>query len=341
MSRQRLNNRERGIRMTTYSLTHLSPEQCWRIYSRLEEMTLQLAEYADIGGEELEKYFVPLCQEDEWPGELLGVNNKPRRIENAETIMWQFARSLQNSGRMSRAVDLDIKHGGVHERAFKNNHLLDVDYVCSTYGDGSSSDCVKKLASEICAVLGRRSNGYLGRYAKGLIEAANYLKNGGLNDINKAIKLKADNGTPAEMNKVANAIRQNVYGMGPALSRDFLKECGCIWVAKPDTHLVTVLKQINDITTEAVVNENFDPEHKVRDANQFCEVVYSLAMGARSKAGEGGQRITPYRIDKMIWLICTGNFYLEDKSAEQEPQGDGVHSHRDILIRYLNKTGAA
>lgn len=326
--------------MTTYSLTHLSPEQCWRLYSHLEEMTLQLAEYADIGGEELEKYFVPLCQEDEWPGELLGVNNEPRRIENAETIMWQFARSLQNSGRMSRAVGLDVRHGSVHECAFKNNRLLDVDYVCDTYGDGSSSDRVKKLASEICAVLGRQSNGYLDRYAKGLIEAANYLNNGGLNDINDAIELEVGNGTPAKMNKAANAIRQKVHGMGVALSRDFLKECGCIWMAKPDTHLVTVLKQINDIATEAIVSENFDPEHKVRDANRFCEVVYSLAMGARSKADDQAQRITPYRIDKMIWLICTGNFYLEDKSKEHESRGAGVHSHRDILIRYLNKTGA-
>lgn len=327
--------------MTTNSLTHLSPEQCWRIYSHLEEMTLRLAEYADIGGEELEKYFVPLCQKDEWPGEFLDVKSKPRPIKNTETIMWQFARSLQNSGRMSRAVGLDVRHGGVHECAFKNNHLLDVDYVCNTYGDGSSSNHVKKLASEICTVLGRQSNGYLGRYAKGLIRAANYLKNGGLNDINKAIELKADKGTPAEMNKVANAIRQNVYGMGVALSRDFLKECGCIWMAKPDTHLVTVLKQINDIATEAIVSENFDPEHKVRDANRFCEVVYSLAMGARSKAGEGGQRITPYRIDKMIWLVCTGNFYLEDKPEEPESRGNGIHSHRDILIRYLNRMGAA
>lgn len=327
--------------MKTSTLMHLNPEQCWRIYSHLEEMTLQLAEYADIGGEELEKYFAPLCQEDEWPGELLGVKNKPRRIENAETIMWQFARSLQNSGRMSRAVGLDVRHCGVHERAFKNNHLLDVNHVCNTYGDGSSSGCVKKLASDICAVLGRQSNGYLNRYARGLIEAANYLKNGGLNDINNAIELEVGDGTPAEMNKAANVLRQKIHGMGVALSRDFLKECGCIWMAKPDTHLVTVLKQINDIAIETVVNENFDPEHKVRDANQFCEVVYSLAMGARSKVGEGGQRITPYRIDKMIWLICTGDFYLEGKSEEQESRGDGVHSHRDILIRYLNKTGAA
>lgn len=327
--------------MKTYSLTYLNPEQCWRIYSRLEEMTLQLAEYAGIGGKELEKYFVPLCQEDEWPGELLGVTNKPHRIENKAALMWQFARSLQNSGRMSRAVGLDVRHCGVHERAFKNNHLLDVDHVCNTYGDGSSSDCVKKLASKICAVLGRQSNGYLNRYARGLIEAANYLKNGGLNDINNAIELGARDDTPAEVNKVANVIRQEVHGAGIALSRDFLKECGCIWTAKPDVHLVVVLKQINDVATEAVVSENFDPEHRVRDANRFCEVVYSLAMGARSKAGDQAQRITPYRIDKMIWLICTGNFYLEDKSKEQGSQGDGVHSHRDILIRYLNKTGAA
>lgn len=327
--------------MKTYSLTYLNPEQCWRIYSRLEEMTLQLAEYAGIGGKELEKYFVPLCQEDEWPGELLGVTNKPHRIENKAALMWQFARSLQNSGRMSRAVGLDGRYGGVHERAFKKKGLLDVDFVCSTYGDGKSNDQINKLVLELCPVLGKQSNGYLYRYAKGLIQAANYLTDERLDEINEAIELGARDDTPVEVNKVANVIRQEVHGAGIALSRDFLKECGCIWTAKPDVHLVAVLKQINDVATEAVVSENFDPEHRVRDANRFCEVVYSLAMGARSKAGDQAQRITPYRIDKMIWLICTGNFYLEDKSKEQGSQENSIHNHRDILIRYLNKTDAA
>ena len=327
--------------MKANSLANLSPEQCWRIYSRLEEMTLKLAEYAGIEREALERYFVPLCQEDENPDDLLGVNESPRRITHLETVMWQFARSLQNSGRMSRAVGLDGRRDGDHERAFKKMGLLDVDKVCDTYGDGNCSKRVNELVSKLCPVLGKQGNGYLDRYAKGLIEAANYLNDVGLDDINEVIELGANNDTPAKMNKMANTIRKKVHGMGIALSRDFLKECGCIWMAKPDTHLVTVLKQINGIASEAAISENFDPEHKVRDANQFCEIVYSLAMGARTRAGDQAQRITPYRIDKMIWLICTGNFYLEGKSEKQGPREDDAHSHRDILIRYLNKTDAA
>ena len=118
------NTYEKASRMKANSLANLSPEQCWRIYSRLEEMTLKLAEYAGIEREALERYFVPLCQEDENPDDLLGVNESPRRITHLETVMWQFARSLQNSGRMSRAVGLDGRRDGDHERAFKKLHDL-------------------------------------------------------------------------------------------------------------------------------------------------------------------------------------------------------------------------
>lgn len=302
-------------------------------------MTTKLAEYAGIGSEELERYFVPLCQEDEWPGELLGVTEKPRQLENEEAVMWQFARSLQNDGRMSRAVGLHGRRDSDHERRFKEMGLLDVHNVCATYGDGRSPDKVNELVSRLCPILSKQDNDYLRRYAKGLIQAANYLKADGLDEINWAITIKPEDSDdiPAEVNKVANSIRRKVHGLGIALSRDFLKECGCIWTAKPDVHLVAALKQINDIATEANVGENFDPEHRVRAANRFCEVVYSLAMGARSKAGDQARRITPYRIDKMIWLICTGNFYLEGKSEERESRKDGVHDYRDILVRYLNK----
>lgn len=28
----------------------------------------------------------------------------------------------------------------------------------------------------------------------------------------------------------------------------------------------------------------------------------------------GRKDVTPYKIDKIIWLLCTGNFYLNNKS---------------------------
>ena len=87
-------------------------------------------------------------------------------------------------------------------------------------------------------------------------------------------------------------ISQKISGIGFALACDALKELGFTNYPKPDVHLMDVfsalgLSEDNPISTfEAIVR-----------MSDHCKAVNS--------------DVTPYKVDKIFWLICSGRFYLE------------------------------
>lgn len=50
--------------------------------------------------------------------------------------------------------------------------------------------------------------------------------------------------------------------------------------------------------------------------------MFDIAASLRDRTGD--PTITPYKLDKLIWLASTGDFY-----------NDGVHGHRAIATRLL------
>ncbi len=88
---------------------------------------------------------------------------------------------------------------------------------------------------------------------------------------------------------IANRIR----GIGFALACDFLKELGYLEYAKPDTHIIKVFSELG-----------FSSED---DLDVFDSIVL---MAEACKAIDPS--VTPYKIDKIIWLICSGYFYHDD-----------------------------
>ena len=158
----------------------------------------------------------------------------------------------------------------------------------------------------------------LRKYARSLYDTARFINNPlvksrqatGFDFINHAIDIKRDGDWTTKMETISGMLQhhdeasQGVHGLGPALARDLLKECRCLWFSKPNTHLIGVLQglglmQVNDNITTSTEGH----------ANELCRLVYRFAEVARNALVE--PRITPYRVDKMIWLMCTGNFYLE------------------------------
>jgi len=97
-------------------------------------------------------------------------------------------------------------------------------------------------------------------------------------------------------------ISKEVYGIGFALACDFLKEVGYQNYAKPDVHLKRILPALNlcDSPDEYVV---------------FKSVV-RIARNANA---------TPYAVDKVFWLIGSGDFYRS---------GFRVGRHADEFIEW-------
>lgn len=104
--------------------------------------------------------------------------------------------------------------------------------------------------------------------------------------------------------ELPNMIKDKVHGFGFALSCDFLKELGYTHYPKPDVHLKDIFFELN-----LSKYDNVDNYKKI--------VEMSKAVGE-----------TPYEIDKVFWLICSGKYYLH---------GINTRPRKADLINYIKE----
>lgn len=90
-------------------------------------------------------------------------------------------------------------------------------------------------------------------------------------------------------------ISTKISGMGFALACDCLKELGYTSYPKPDVHLIEVFVGARLSSKEPL---------------SVFESIVRMAEDCK----EIDSDVTPYKIDKVIWLICSGRFYLDDIS---------------------------
>ena len=103
----------------------------------------------------------------------------------------------------------------------------------------------------------------------------------------------------------------DIDGIGFALSCDFLKEMGYVNNGKPDTN-------IKDIFINAGLLQN-------TSKNSIKADFYSLQIiGRLAKANNR----TPYAVDKLLWLIGSGNFYLAEPKIN-------IGRQKNVFIHYL------
>lgn len=84
-------------------------------------------------------------------------------------------------------------------------------------------------------------------------------------------------------------LAMEIDGLQFTLACDFLKECGYDY-PKPDVHITDV----------------FEPILKTRDTYQVFKAVITYAEQLN---------MTAFQFDKMIWLVCSGNFYLDNQKC--------------------------
>lgn len=92
--------------------------------------------------------------------------------------------------------------------------------------------------------------------------------------------------------KPKSNIFDDIFGFGNALTSDFLKEIGHIDLIKPDVHIMEIYKHLT----------NSHP------ASKKVQEDFSKWIGNQKDK----EKYTPYYIDKILWLCCTGDFYEDD-----------------------------
>ncbi len=85
-----------------------------------------------------------------------------------------------------------------------------------------------------------------------------------------------------------------IDGLGFALSCDYLKEMGYVKFGKPDTHIKDIFIELGLLGTASKSSPKAD--------------YFSMRIIDRISKNNN---TTPYAVDKLLWLIGSGNFYLE------------------------------
>ncbi len=230
-----------------------------------------------------------------------------------ESIIRGLCSSLQNSGRMINSIKFN-------DRSDKSNK----NSISKALYNYNAEECVKKYNCwqalyEELLIQGindngkKRQNGEKQRitnwekYAKGLYEGIHYLldnNNKGFETIKALVKQSNDiqSITDKEIN-IITGISEKITGMGIALVCDWLKECGCVWLVKPDAHIKEVYRNLIEPHKEKVTEK---------------EIIIDMFDYATLIKEKEDKYMTAYKLDKMIWLICTGDFYQYDKKISKD-----------------------
>lgn len=97
-------------------------------------------------------------------------------------------------------------------------------------------------------------------------------------------------------------ISHKIKGVGFALACDALKELGLTEYPKPDVHLLDIFSSLG-----------------LKARNEIA--VFETIVKISEKCRETDKSVTPYKIDKILWLICSGRYYhhnIETKSYKKE-----------------------
>ncbi len=150
------------------------------------------------------------------------------------------------------------------------------------------------------------------KWSKSIVDAANFMSN--FKDIEDFIRFvtQFDYNLPTRI-ALPLLISTKISGIGFALACDFLKELGYTSHPKPDVHLIQVF-------VGAGLSSN--------DPISVFEAIVRMAEDCKDIDLE----VTPYKIDKIIWLICSGRFYLDDINI-------GRHKEEliSLIVDALNK----
>lgn len=216
--------------------------------------------------------------------------NKP---DNLNDIYQRLCHTAQNKQMSTKVIGDSID--GV-----KNLNKVLFDFDPKQVSKKFTKSTAEKLLSRIISVL--KPNGQIRRtsrslwplYCKSIIDAAHFL-----NEFENAKSFYdwADTFANDEKTKFALPllISIEIFGIGFPLACDFLKEIGYLNYGKPDVHLKEVFKELNLI----------DPAEKstLKQDYKTLKLIDKIASENHT---------TAFAVDKIFWLIGSGNFYLSN-----------------------------
>lgn len=158
------------------------------------------------------------------------------------------------------------------------------------------------------------SDGY--KYAKTAIQAAHYFS--AFNNVNDLIDslLTLRYAAPLKLTEIS--------GISIALASDFIKEINGFFnaFAKPDLHIIILLASFGFLPPRYTDKSYHDDAVKSFTIMVMKDIAEQMSL-------ELHRTIYPYQLDRMWWLICTEDFFLDDDIHNKGSK------KRDSFIQYI------
>ena len=154
---------------------------------------------------------------------------------------------------------------------------------------------------------GAKDNPYykvtLSSYCKRAYSFANYLITNNID----TIEIFKNNLPNKSLRGLVNYMMKETNSSSSALICDFLKEVDSDFnkIGKPDYHVKRVLNAFLDIDE--------DGDFKLKDDLAYSESLIKIVNGVDPK-----EKLTVYKLDRMIYIVGSGNFFLDQKDYGQE-----------------------
>lgn len=253
-----------------------------KLYKILYRSLVSYASIAGVDESALQKYFIP------------------EGNTSSESILFRLCSSLQNSGMMRNSIKFNDKDTTHRDIVKKVLFSFDAKKSAAIYSDWASIYNAMLAGGITDNGIKNKKESNWEKYCRGLYDGIRFLSAG---NGDKTIKelVTASELTDKELKDIY-AISNQIHGLGLPLTCDWLKECGCTCLAKPDAH-------INGVVKHLYANE------KLKDED-VLKLMFSWAETVNSSGEDIGA--TAYKIDKIIWLLCTGEFYLDDRRVGRE-----------------------
>ena len=221
-----------------------------------------------------------------------------RDFASLQDIYEQFIHSAQNYQGMPKVIKYDERReqikGILHDFDVQIIKKLEVDELYQTF------------RKEFKVISRDSKQNSWRKWSCSAIDAAKFMSNFKDVDDFRAFVAQFDYNLPTRM-ALPLLISTKIKGIGFALACDILKELGYLNYPKPDVHLIEVFSQLG-------LSEE--------DPISVFEAIVEMADVCKEIDPES----SPYKLDKIIWLICSGRFYLDDIS---------VGRHKDDFIKCM------
>lgn len=210
-------------------------------------------------------------------------NGDKKDFNSLSDIFEQLIQSAQNYQRMPNVIKFA-------ERKDRIKAIL-YEYDCSEIAGYNVEGLYQRFRKEFKVNSTDSNQNSWYKWSKSIIDAARFICE--FRNVNDFI-IFVDQFNHNVLTRMALPllISQKVSGIGFTLACDYLKELGFVNYPKPDVHLIEVFSRLG-----------------LADQNPISTFEAIIRMSDICKEFDG--TATPYKIDKIIWLICSGRFYKD------------------------------